>query len=369
MADTPRLEAYRAVIERLVDERTVVVEIGTGAGIQALLAARAGAKHVYAIEPENSIKVAEHVAKENGYSDRISFFHGLSTKIDLPERADLILSDLHGILPYFYHHIPTIVDARTRLLKSEGRLVPQKDILWAAPVQDADLYEKQVGPWKNNTFGFDYSRALNLAVNSWGQGRPDRSGFLTSPQKLAELDYRSVESPDLASEGAFTVVQDGTLHGFSVWFDVTLFEDITLSNAPNKEELAYGTAFYPVEKPVEVVSGDQVVLGLRAVYNRGDYIWSWNTRVTTDSGDDKAAFDQSTFKGKIFVVDDLKKRMATYQPTLSSDGLMQRDALNLLAEGLPLLEVAKQLFESHPDVFKEANDALEHVRDLSQKFG
>jgi hypothetical protein len=61
----------------------------------------------------------------NGYADRITFHQTLSSAITLPQPADVIVSDLRGVLPLMQHHIPAIVDARQRLLAPGGVLIPR----------------------------------------------------------------------------------------------------------------------------------------------------------------------------------------------------------------------------------------------------
>ena len=101
----------------------------------ALLACRFGARRVYAIEPEDAIEVAREIAVANGYADRIEFIQAMSTEATLPERADVIISDLGDMLPWFRHHIPSIVDARNRFLAPGGVFIPRRDVAWAAVVE------------------------------------------------------------------------------------------------------------------------------------------------------------------------------------------------------------------------------------------
>jgi protein arginine N-methyltransferase 1 len=131
IADPPRMDAYVRAMRAAIKPGDVVLDLGSGPGLFAMLACQMGARRVYAIEPGNVIQIAREAAAANGFADRIEFFHGLSTQITLPEPADVIVSDLRGPLPLYQQHLPSIRDDRERLLAKGGILIPERDILWA----------------------------------------------------------------------------------------------------------------------------------------------------------------------------------------------------------------------------------------------
>src|SRR5688500_16267123 len=127
IADKIRMAAFSAAMRRAITPDSVVIDIGTGTGIFALLACRFGARRVYAIEPSDVIHVAGEIAAANGFARRIEFIQAVSTEIDLPERGDVIVADIGGCLPWYEQHIPAIADARCRFLAPGGVLIPQQD--------------------------------------------------------------------------------------------------------------------------------------------------------------------------------------------------------------------------------------------------
>src|SRR5215204_2432062 len=104
LADAPRMDAYAAALRHAVKPDSVVMDLGSGPGVFALLACKLGARRVYAVEPEGVISLAREAAEANGFADRIEFFESLSTAISLPEPASIIISDLRGVLPWFQQH-------------------------------------------------------------------------------------------------------------------------------------------------------------------------------------------------------------------------------------------------------------------------
>jgi len=102
LTDRTRVEAYLQALRNSIKKTSVVVEIGTGLGTFAIEAAKLGAAEVVAIDPDESIQLAQQLAADNGFSDRIRFIRHFSTAIDLPRQADVIVSDLRGVLPLFH---------------------------------------------------------------------------------------------------------------------------------------------------------------------------------------------------------------------------------------------------------------------------
>ena len=96
IADRVRVRAYAEALRQAITRDSVVLDLGTGTGIFALLACRFGARRVYAIEPSDAVQVAREIAAANGFAGRIEFWQALSTDVTLPERADVIVSDIGG---------------------------------------------------------------------------------------------------------------------------------------------------------------------------------------------------------------------------------------------------------------------------------
>src|SRR6476619_5796689 len=106
IADEVRMDAYCRALRGAINADSVVLDIGAGTGILSLLACRYGARRVYAVESSSAIAVAEEAARANGFANRIKCIQALSTELDLPEKADVIVSDLRGVLPLFQQHLP-----------------------------------------------------------------------------------------------------------------------------------------------------------------------------------------------------------------------------------------------------------------------
>ena len=369
IGDTPRMEAYISALRQAVRPDSIVLDLGCGPGLFALLACRFEARRIYAVEPDDVIQLARETAIANGCSDRIEFLQHFSTQINLPEQVDVIVSDLRGVLPWFQQHLPSIVDARQRLLAPGGTLIPKRDMLWASVAEVPDHYAKIVDPWESNGCRLDLSAARRMVTNTWSKGRILPNQMLVEPVCWAELDYYNVEEPDIQANMDWMVVRPGTAHVLSVWFDSELIDGVCLCNRPGEPELIYGHALFPFSEPVEVVVGDRITVSLAANLVGEDYIWCWHTRIFAgDTKHIKADFKQSTLFGTPLSTEQLRKRAANFVPSLSEDGQIHALILQLMDGHTPLEEIAARVAERFPLELGDPEKALGKVGELSQRF-
>jgi type I protein arginine methyltransferase len=370
IADAPRMEAYVGALRQAVKPGSVVIDLGSGPGLFALLACQMGAKRVYAIEADNVIEVARQGAIANGYEEILVCIQDYSSRITLPEQADVIVSDLRGILPWFQQHLPSIIDARRRLLKPEGILIPLRDVLWASLVEAPDTYNDLVGPWENNGYGFDLSAARRLVTNTWRKLRVTPEQLLVEPKQWCVLDYAKLEGPDINAEISWTLAKPRTAHGLLVWFDSELLEGIGFSNRPSDPELIYGNAFFPFSRPIDLSAGDEIAVTLSGDLIADDYVWRWNTRVVNQEnpGVLKAAFKQSTFFGVPLSAAQLRKQSDSHVTLLNEEGGIERFILSRMDGKTTLGEIAAQLTTLYPGHFASYQGALDRVSALSQKY-
>ena len=221
IANEVRIKPYIEALRRSIKPGCVVLEIGTGTGLMAMLACHFGARKVYAIEFDNVIEVARETSALNGLSEKIEFIQDLSTRITLPEQADVIVSDLRGVLPLYTTHIPSIMDAR-RFLAPNGVMIPSQDKIWAAVVSDPKLYESIIGPWRTDAFGFDTGNIRERATNTLAKCSFSAGQLVTEPQCWAVLDYSKISNPNVSGTLTWTIAADREAHGFGAWFETTL---------------------------------------------------------------------------------------------------------------------------------------------------
>lgn len=361
----PRMSAYAEALQRAITPGCTVIDIGAGFGIFSLLACRYGAGKVIAIEPDPAIELLMPIAQANGFADRITPVRDISRRFTPERKADVIISDIRGMVPLFEHHIETIVDARERLLAPGGVLIPLRDTIKLAPVHAPQNYRRFERPWVANDYELDLSPAADFAVNMPDRAQLDRAALLAEPCELAVLDYRAITDPNLDASAEFVASSHETAHGLLLWFEAELAEGIRFSNGPGDPPLIYDQKFFPFEEPLRLAPGDRIRTRIRARFLEGRYVWSWETNCFAQGGDEpRRSFRQSTFKGRIFVMEKLKTHAHYQSPEPSPQMAIDRECLELVDGERSLEDIANTLTQRHPNYFTSAKQALRHVTRL-----
>lgn len=362
----PRIDAYAMALERAVKPGSIVFDIGAGPGVLALLACKFGAARVYLIEPDASLDVARELFAANGFSDRAVYVSELSTRFTPEQRADVIVSDLRGILPLFEGHLHAIADARARLLAPGGILLPTRDRIYAALVQAPTVYDEIQAPWHTNDMGLDLRLGLPYVLNDYSKQALNADDMITPRGLWAELDYMATQDADVKGQVAWTIETHAVAHGLLVWFDASLLDEIGYSNAPGQPKLVYGQTLFPFLNPLSLSIGDQVTVDLRADLIGGDYVWTWNTRHVSADGTLRATYRQSTFNG-LPLSRNRPRRSEGFVPQLSEDATVKAFVFAQMDGRRSLGEIAAALRERFPVLFPRAQDALARAADLAER--
>ena len=365
-ACTARMDAYARAIARTVKPNSVVLDIGAGTGILSLLAARAGARIVHAVEPNPAIWLIPELAAENGVADRIKIHPIASFDLELAERADVIVSDLRGALPFHGEHLAALRDAKTRLLADNGVLIPAQDRVFVGLVEARQLTSTLTRATEGfEHYGFTAAAAktsiANTTTSDWANGL-HANEVLSTAEPWATITY-GVSGGTTEGTVDLATRRCGIARGLAIWFEATIHDDLGFTTAPGNS-LVYSRYFLPLLQPVRLDEGDTTRVVLR-VDDRG-LRWAWETQVRTASGGAKADFRQSTFFGAPTSPQALLRGSSAFTPSLSTKGARLRQILDLIDGERSVDEIARTLCSSHPALRPEA--VLEEVRDAVGRY-
>lgn len=279
LADGVRVDAYEAALKAHLGPDDTVVDLGTGTGVLALLAARS-AREVHAIEHGPIIDAARAVAAENGVTN-VRFHRTHSREFTLPGGADAIVHEQLGSALFNEDVVANIADLRDRVLRPGGRIYPALLELFVEPVQLRD--EMRFPPaWQQEVHGirFDALRPIGLEqpFDYWYKlWRPFPLGtLLCRPEPVLTVDLMTAVPSDLPHEIHYArpATRPGTMDGYCVYFTARFDDRIAISTSPEDPMTSWATPFLRVESR-PVAAGEPIRLDLRAGDLATPETWRW----------------------------------------------------------------------------------------------
>ncbi|MFT7475479.1 MAG: protein arginine N-methyltransferase 1 [Verrucomicrobiales bacterium] len=263
LSDTVRVNAYHEAIHRNVAPGDVVLDLGTGTGLLAFMASRAGAAKVYAVEHSNFIEVAREIAAHNNISN-IEFIQENSREFTPPERVDVVLHEQMGDELFNENMLENLLDLRERALRRGGRILPAHFRLFVEPVSYID--SMRVRRFWNIELPDDIDlRATerSTAANRFDTGRTEqlwvRPGSVASAigaaEPILDFDLHTLESVDALQIDHVverTADFDAIVDGFCVWFEAGFDDQTVLSTSPLAPVTSWGNRLFRLDQSVAV---------------------------------------------------------------------------------------------------------------------
>lgn len=365
LQDGERLRAYSQVLADIVRPGDVVLDIGTGTGILAFLAARYGARTVYAVERGPAIELAKAIALGDTTGDPVVFLEGRSTNIDLPERVDVIVTETLWNFGVGEGLLGTVVDARDRLLSEGGTIVPKTLELQCSLVERPDLYRDFVDIWNGPICDFDFSPLRTFATNNVYVAAFTQADLLNEPVALAKVSLLEAEEADVRAEATCRVTRSGTAHGIAGWFRADLSDRVVLSNAPPLSTPSWDHAFLPLAEPIDVEAGSSVRIAVATSANGAH--WSWDVEVgglPRADGTTPSSRQSTLFGLPMSTLEKLRRRAGTYCPQASRESEAAAFVLNAFDGKTTIDRMEQELRHRYADVFRSDEQAGAFVRDI-----
>ncbi len=241
-----RILKFAEAIQRVVKPDMRVVDIGTGSGVLAMLAAQAGASEVTAIDINaDSIEYAKMAARMNGLEDRIQFETTPFIDFMPKKRYDVIICEMLSSMMLIEQQIPASRHAVEHIMKPDGIMIPRSLTIYVALTQCDDIWSR--------------FRVHNLKFPRLPQ--TITKGEAIDLSELTEVAKFDLTALDMDSKVDATVemkaIQKGEVHGIVGLFDAVVHEDIQLIPEDGWREL-----FIPFERSILVTAGDEIVVKL-----------------------------------------------------------------------------------------------------------
>ncbi|KAL2339034.1 hypothetical protein Fmac_013480 [Flemingia macrophylla] len=281
---------HAAVVENRADFiGRVVVDVGAGSGILSLFAAQAGAKHVYAVEASEMAEYARKLIAGNPtLAQRITVIKGKVEDVELPEKADILISEPMGKLIFSSiklennagfqctllvneRMLESYVIARDRFLSPAGKMFPAVGRIHMAPFTDEYLFieiaNKALFWQQQNYYGVDLTPLHGTAFQGYFS-QPVVDAFdprlLVAPPMFHVIDFTKIKEEELYEIDIplrFIASMGTRVHGLACWFDV-LFNGSTvqrwLTTAPGSPTTHWYQLRCVLSQPIYVMAGQEI---------------------------------------------------------------------------------------------------------------
>jgi protein arginine N-methyltransferase 1 len=307
--DRLRVDAYRKAIHEAVKPGDAVVDLGTGTGILSQFALEAGARCVYGIDLNASI--LEHAVQRMqraGFADRFIPICRLSYEVELPQRVDVLISEIIGNIADNEDFQPILQDAIRRWVKPGGMVLPQAVSSFLVPVAahaaHANLAGGRIAQLSSlyEVSSLYRAKGISSPFNLYYDCILPRHTYLSQPERLRTYSG-AWDQPATYSTGAtFNIARRDTLTGFKAYFVAALTPTTTLDISGDDIEAgetsdSWKHAYLPIAEPLELSEGDQLIVSFSRTYPRYGtafrQVYRWQGYVER-RGKVMGRFDQST---------------------------------------------------------------------------
>eukprot|EP00933_Yihiella_yeosuensis_P050165 TRINITY_DN47929_c0_g1_i1.p1 TRINITY_DN47929_c0_g1~~TRINITY_DN47929_c0_g1_i1.p1 ORF type:complete len:753 (+),score=146.16 TRINITY_DN47929_c0_g1_i1:96-2354(+) len=296
--DFGRNEFYQRALNIAVPEcgkSCTVLDVGTGSGLLSMMAAQAGADQVFAIEanPDLAELAVKTIAANQGTypNTNVTVAANLSSQVDLSwlphsQRADLLVTETFGTMLLGEGCMNFVPDARDRLLKEGGTIIPAGGCQHVTLVEVSEL-AAATSPADWN--GLNLSNLEMLSDRLYHKATVGAS----KPQYKRLSDRICVLEIDLYKDTAESVPKNRTFHiqakssgrihaamfDWDIWSDLKRTEVLSTAQGSrnfagdvawgwllqSQEEAGPDWKFHPKPKPVDVKAGDWLEMSVEFI--------------------------------------------------------------------------------------------------------
>ena len=293
LEDHKRTGAYyqACVANRRQFAGKVVLDVGTGSGILAIFAAKAGARKVYAVEATSMAAVAKRLVAAQGLEGVVEVIQGVVESIEIPDPVDLIISEWMGYFLLRESMLDSVLVARDRFLRPGGAMYPSHARVLLAAARSplaaqrgADLAAAMAG-WAEfegdmeSFYGVDMSclaedfrkenKEYFCGTSAWADVHP--SQLLGPPAVARAYDLRTLSLEELKApllaKFSVEVAESGAVEAFCGFFDVDFRggadgpadAPVVLTTAPDPTgSTHWGQQVFALAPPFAAAAGDRI---------------------------------------------------------------------------------------------------------------
>lgn len=355
---TGRQDRFQQALKEVLEIGDTVADLGCGFGVLGMLALEQGADKVWGVDGSDAIEIARETVRRLGLSERYICVRGSTFHTSLPDRVDLLVCDHVGYFGFDYGIVAMLADARRRLLKPGGKVIPRRIVLQIAGAE-GDC-RKKVDAWRRKPIPSCYEWVSERAANTkYRYSFKDEE--LCSPAAALGAIRLDEDVADLLSFNArLEIGRDCEFAGLACWFDSELAHGIWMTNSPfAKDRIDRPGAFLPCREVFAVKAGDVVAVSIKISHDPVTITWSIQDPTSGQ------IHRHSTWSGMVLdkadlIPDDSKASQ------LSARGSARKTILELAGRKHSVAEIEMVILSDFPDLFPSDTEIRRFVR---REFG
>ena len=254
----------------------MVLDIGAGSGLLSMMAARAGADTVVAVEQSSHMcEVADKTIATNGLASKCLVLQRDARRMfattseglragrkpdgeapELERKADILVFEVFdsGLIGEGALHLTVL--AKHRLLLPDARIIPASARVFCQPIEyrvaqccGIDVQRLNQYNWRADYEGVN----LDMARGQWTA--------LADPVQVFQFDFSNFEANSMPAIASFEalVTQPGVLNAVCLWFELQLDEHEVLTTSPDGKGCTWQNAVYFVDE-LRVTPGDHLCI-------------------------------------------------------------------------------------------------------------
>ena len=355
LSDGVRLERFREAVRRAVMPGHTVVDVGCGFGVLGLMCLEAGASRVWGVDETPAIEIARETMARSGWAERYTCLHDSSLRVALPQQVDVAICDHVGYFGFDYGIVRTMGDARARLVKPDGRIIPERIVLQIAAVQAPQCRALSNG-WAGEPVPGEFHWLRDYAVNTKHPLDFTPQALASAPEELGTIDLRQDNPEHFSFAASLTIDRPCDLDGLGGWFECEIADGVWMTNSPvAPQRIDRAQAFLPFAVPLSVTAGDSVEVTISVRHETA--LISWSARVSRTGQSAR----QSTWASTILGPAD-RVPVAERIPRLSPAGEARRALLGLIDGRASNAEIERAMLRDHAGLFPTPEQIARFVR-------
>ncbi|KIJ52640.1 hypothetical protein M422DRAFT_65066 [Sphaerobolus stellatus SS14] len=293
---------FQALRDRPVGSHTVICVVGAGRGplvagcLRAMKRAGRLAK-LYAVEKNPNAFVTLQERKQREWRDSVELFYGDMRSVDLPEKVDILVSELLG--SFGDNELsPECLDGAERLLADDSISIPSSYTAYLAPLQSSKLHN-EINTGDNVLKGMETPYVVMFHAVNILSGDPQPGSSLKRcggkiqkawdfihPRRLNVLDAKGLPLTNTHNVRSanlnFYIPQAGILHGFAGYFESILYNDVCLSIHPDTKDLlspnmlSWFPLFFPLREPLYLPAQSELRVSIWRLTDKRKVWYEWS---------------------------------------------------------------------------------------------